>query len=99
MVPGTVAEVTVGISTLARTIVTVNGAATPARLAPKPAMPSYVQYEKPPLSFDGELVGAGELRGFRVRCRVYDYGVISLALTQPYAGAWSGLVEIGRAHV
>src|SRR5687768_13711307 len=28
-----------------------------ARLSPKSATPPYVQYEKPPLSFDGDVVG------------------------------------------
>ena len=29
-------------------------AGQPARLAPKPSTPAYVQYKKPPLSFDGK---------------------------------------------
>jgi hypothetical protein len=74
----------------------VGGPAVPARLAPKPATPAYVQYEKAPVSFDGELVGAGELQGFRTRFRVYDYGVISLALSRPFSGTWQELVEIGQ---
>ena len=55
------------------------------RLAPKPATPAYIRYDNPPLSFDGELFGASELQGFRTRFRVYDYGVISLAL--PFTGS------------
>ena len=39
----------------------VGGPATEARLAPKPATPAYVQYDKPPLSFDGSAVGIQEL--------------------------------------
>jgi hypothetical protein len=74
----------------------IGGPAVPARLAPKPATPAYVQYDKPPLSFDGEAVGVGELDGFRVRVRVYDYGVISLALVRGFAGSWTELVGIGQ---
>ncbi len=74
----------------------IGGPAVPARLAPKPATPSYVQYEKPPLSFEGETVGIGEADGFRPRFRVYDYGVISVALVRPFSGGWHDLVELGR---
>jgi len=70
----------------------IGGPAVAARLAPRPATPAYVQYEKPPLSFDGDRLGIGELEGFRVRVRVYDYGVISLALRRPFAGSWNDLV-------
>ena len=74
----------------------VGGPAVAARLAPKPATPAYVQYEKPPLSFDGDAVGVGELDGFRLRVRVYDYGVISLALSRDFAGSWAELVGLGQ---
>jgi hypothetical protein len=55
-----------------------------------------VQYEKPPVSFDGEAVGVGELAGFRVRVRVYDYGIISLALSRGFAGSWTELIAAGQ---
>jgi hypothetical protein len=75
------------------------GPAVAARLAPKPATPAYVQYEKPPLSFDGEAVGVPEIDSFRVRVRVYDYGVISVRLSQGFAGSWSELVALGQTLV
>jgi hypothetical protein len=74
----------------------IGGQATPARLAPKPATPAYVQYERPPLSFDGDLVGAGELKGFRVRFRVFEYGVVSVALRRLFSGPWSELLALGQ---
>src|SRR4029077_7853481 len=74
----------------------IGGPTVPARLAPKPATPAYVQYDKPPLSFEGEAVGIAELEGFRLRVRVYDYGVISLALLRNFAGSWSQLVGVGQ---
>ena len=77
----------------------IGGPAVAARLAPKPATPAYVQYDKPPLSFDGELVGAGEVEGFRTRFRVYDYGVMSVALSRPFAGDWSELVSAGQMPI
>lgn len=72
------------------------GSTVPARLLPKPATPSYVQYGKPPLSFEGEAVGVAEVEGFRTRVRVYDYGVISVAFARPFAGEWEELVALGQ---
>jgi hypothetical protein len=75
------------------------GPAVAARLAPKPATPAYVQYDKPPLSFDGEAVGVAEIDSFRVRVRVYDYGVISLGLSQGFAGTWPEIVSLGQTLI
>src|SRR5437870_2624394 len=74
----------------------IGGPAVAARLSPKPTTPPYVQYDKPPLSFDGELVGAHEFEGFRTRFRVYDYGVISVALSRSFVGNWSELLSAGQ---
>jgi hypothetical protein len=84
---------TVDLSAIASLI---GGPAIAARLAPKSATPPYVQYEKPPLSFDGELIGVSQVAGFRPRFRIYDYGVISLALSKPFSGPWSDLVTVGQ---
>ena len=77
----------------------VGGPAVAARLAPKPFTPPYVQYDKPPLSFGGDAVGVGELDGFSVRVRVFDYGVISLALSRPFEGSWSELVALSQTLI
>ena len=74
----------------------IGGPTSAARLAPKSATPAYVQYDKPPLSFDGELIGLTEVSGFRTRFRFYDCGVISLALSRAYYGPWTGLVPVGQ---
>jgi hypothetical protein len=58
-----------------------------------------VQYEKAPLSFDGEAVGCGEVEGFRTRFRVYDYGVISVALSRPFEGEWTDLIVLAQTLV
>jgi hypothetical protein len=73
--------------------------AVPARLAPKPATPPYIQYETPPLSFDGELVGLPDVSGFKVRFRAYDYGVISVALSRPFCCNWDELVATGQTLI
>jgi hypothetical protein len=65
--------------------------AVPARLAPKPQTPASVQYQQPPLVVDGEALGLPALRGCRPRFKVFDYGVISLALTLPVSGTWADL--------
>jgi hypothetical protein len=75
------------------------GVATAARLAPKPVTPAYVQYDKPPISFDGGAIGHPELDGFQVRFRAYDYGVVSIALSKGFLGDWSELVGIGQTLI
>ncbi len=77
----------------------IGGPTVPARLAPKQATPAYVQYENPPVSFDGEVIGIGDVDGFRPRFRLYDYGVISVALTRPFSGNWSDLVALGQTLI
>ena len=67
-----------------------------ARLAPKPATPAYLQYQAPPLLIDGEALHAPELDGFRVRVKLFEYGVVSFALTRPFSGSWAELGEVGQ---
>lgn len=68
-------------------------AAEPAQLTSKPAMPSYVRYQAPPLQIDGAAVGCAPLDGFEVRFKVFDYGVVSLALTRAFSGTWDDLTD------
>ena len=75
---------------------TMLGPAERARLAPKPATPSYVQYQTPPLSFDAEAVGLAPVEHYRTRVKVFDYGVVSVALNQPFAGTWTEFVALGQ---
>ena len=72
------------------------GGATAAKLLPKQATPPYIRHDKPPLSFDGEVVGLHEVDGFTARIRLYDYGVVSIALTRPFSGSWGDLVGLAR---
>jgi hypothetical protein len=69
----------------------IGGAAT-ARLSPKPATPPYVQYQQPPVIIEGEAVEMPELHGFRARFKMFDYGVVSIALTQPIPDTWPELL-------
>jgi hypothetical protein len=70
-------------------------AASPAKLSPKPPTPDYIQYQQPPLTFDGRVFDVAEIAGLHVRVRVYDYGIISFALRRPFAGTWSDLIASG----
>jgi hypothetical protein len=75
------------------------GGTTAAKLLPKQATPAYIQYDKPPVSFDGDIVGLAEVDGFRPRVRAYDYGVLSIALARPFRGAWTDLVRLGQTLI
>jgi hypothetical protein len=70
-----------------------------ARFQPKPVTPDYVQYHQPPLMADGEAFGFGELDGFRARFKFFDYGVVSIALTRPFAGTWVDLIALSQRLV
>jgi hypothetical protein len=86
---------TIDLPTIGRLI----GGATAAKFLPKQVTPPYVQYDRPPLSFDGDVVGIGEVDGFRPRVRLYDYGVVSIALTRSFCGSWSDLVALGQTLI
>lgn len=64
-----------------------------SRLVLKPATPAYVQYDKPPLTFEGETIPDSGLDGWTVRFRIYDYGVISISLARAFAGEWQSLIS------
>src|SRR5262252_3600201 len=70
--------------------------ATTARLDDKGAGPPRIRYLVPPLMVGGDAFGCGDLDGFAVRVKFYDYGVVSLTLSQPFAGTWSELVALGQ---
>ena len=59
----------------------------PARLAPKPATPAYVRYQVAPLQIEGDALGAAEVGGFRVRVKLFDYGVVSVSLNRPFSAS------------
>ena len=63
-------------------------ATVPTRLTTKPATPTYLQYQEPPLAFDGRAIGVADVEGFRVRLKAFDYGVLSIALSRPLPDTW-----------
>jgi hypothetical protein len=66
-----------------------------SRLATKPATPTYLQYQQPPLTMDAAAVGLPDIGGFRVRFKAFDYGVVSVALTRPLPDTWDELLDAG----
>jgi hypothetical protein len=68
-----------------------------ARLAGRPAIPAYVRYQSPPVQVDAEALGLGGVEEFQARLKVYDYGVISLALSKPFTGGWADLIALGHS--
>jgi hypothetical protein len=73
--------------------------AVAAKLADKGPGPAKVGYAQPPVMIDGASVGCGEIDGFRVRVKFYDYGVISLMLSRPFSGSWEDLVALGQNFI
>jgi hypothetical protein len=74
-------------------------AAASPRFAPKPPAPSYLQYASPPVVIDGDVLGIGEVDGFRLRVKFFDYGVVSLALSRPCAGEWADLIAVSQRYI
>jgi hypothetical protein len=64
-----------------------------ALLEDKGPGPSRIRYVQPPVLLDAAALGLPDIEGFRVRVKFYDYGVISLRLSRPFAGSWSDLVR------
>ena len=73
--------------------------ATPARFTPKSGAPPYVRYATPPVVVEGEGLGLAEVDGFRSRLKFFDYGVLSLALTRPFAGSWTDLLALSQKYI
>jgi hypothetical protein len=84
---------------LARLRAQIGGDAAAARLVPKAGTPSYFTYAAPPVVVDGDALGIGEIDGFRTRVKFFDYGVVSLALTRPFAGDWQELIALSQTYV
>ena len=75
------------------------GGAAAARLATKSAQPASLQYQIPPLVLEGEAAGLARIDGFHARLKFFDYGVVSLALFQPFAGSWDDLVAASQRYI
>lgn len=65
---------------------------------PTPA-PPHAYYQKPPLTFIASAIGAPAVDGLDARVRVYDYGVVSLALSRRFSDSWTELVALGPSLI
>lgn len=70
--------------------------AAPATLLDKSAGLARVRYFVPPVVVAADALQIGEVDGFHVRVKGYDYGVISLMLSRPFAGTWDEFVGLGQ---
>jgi hypothetical protein len=70
--------------------------AATARLQDKAPGPPKLKYLQAPVVVDGAALDLAEVAGFRVRVKFYDYGVISLMLSRPFAASWSDLIRQGQ---
>ena len=68
------------------------GQTVATRFSPKPPAPPYIQYREPPITVEGAVLGVAEIDRFAVRFKLFDYGVISVALTRPLAATWEDLL-------
>ena len=77
----------------------IGGGATSARLTTKSAAPSYLQYATPPVTVDGDVLDIHDVDGFKLRAKFFDYGVLSLGLTRPFAGDWPELLGLSQVYI
>jgi len=75
------------------------GGGAAARLTTKAAQPASLQYQVPPLVIDGEAAGFAQIEGFHARLKFFDYGVVSLALVQPFSGSWDDLLAASQRYI
>lgn len=79
---------------LARVAQDITARASRPQPALRPAMPAHLKYERPPLLVEGDALDAPTIHGFRARWKLYDYGVVSLALSRPFQGTWPELLDL-----
>jgi hypothetical protein len=66
--------------------------ATP--LVPRSTAPAYLQYQQAPIVIDGDAIGIPDAEGGRARFKVFDYGVVSVALRRAFSDDWAGVVRL-----
>jgi len=77
----------------------IGGGAINARLTTKSAAPSYLQYAIPPVVVDGDALDITDVDGFKLRVKFFDYGVLSLGLSRPFAGEWADLLGLSHIYI
>lgn len=75
------------------------GSGSATRLPSKSTTPARLHYQVAPLVVDGESAGIGSIEDFQARLKVFDYGVISLALSRECSGTWADLVDVSQRYI
>src|SRR4029453_6340972 len=57
------------------------------------------QCTTPPVVVEGEALDITDVDGFKLRVKFFDYGVLSMALTRPFAGDWPALLGMSQIYV
>ena len=84
---------------LPRVRAAVGDAATAARLAGGRGAPSYLQYSRPPVVVEGDVLGFAGFDGFKGRIKFFDYGVLSIGLSRPFCGDWTDLMGLSQRYI
>jgi hypothetical protein len=71
------------------------GTTTSPRFASKQPSPAYVQYRESPVVVDGARIGIDVAGEYAVRFKVFDYGVVSIALSRSTPADWDDLLAQG----
>lgn len=66
-----------------------------APLTLKAPSPPYIQYQQPPIVVEGTSVGVSAADQ-RVRFKVYDYGVVSVAVIATLPNVWEDILDLGQ---
>lgn len=61
---------------------------TSSRFPSRAGVPSYVEYQPPPVTLSGAALGLSTIEGFKAAFKIYEYGVVSVALTRDFRGTW-----------
>ena len=69
--------------------------AAPTHVASRAPLPSYIQYAHPPLAIDGAAVDRRYVGELAMRFKMFDYGVISVALSGAVPDTWERLLVEG----
>jgi hypothetical protein len=67
------------------------------RFTTKVAAPAYVQYQPPPVALSGDVVGMKTIQGFKAAFKIYEYGIVSVALTLDFRGTWAELEALAHS--
>ena len=70
---------------------------TSSRFPSRAGVPAHVEYQPPPVTLSGSAVGLQTIEGFRAAFKIYEYGVVSVALTRDFRGTWGDLDLLARS--